>query len=386
MNGIVSLISDFSVNCVLEGGRISLAHLMEFSNFVDVYVLENIIYVDVSAKDVTYAAFDDDITCPLRKLEENKLTNAVFAVSDSTRALYDWTPSLAFDMNSYDYWLKLSKIDKDKVPSVLSHSGEYKERNGLLVSSRRLEGYIRLTLEELSKSSLTLLPSSRNLLPFLDVFHQFDTPALLMYRELASQHREKVEKKILPLIRPRKVYLPPLLTVLLSRCETPSDIPQRLIELRSELQDFREGVNNWFNEFDKAVTIKEQIEVRDEFDDAISTMSKRFADTRESFYKEMAGAMIEGLEELDPKKALAKPAFMLLKEGLTNVVPDKLVTRRFTGLIDLMDQALRVKDNNQLLRKVFGERLDITQNEITNVRKYRQNILSKFDYDFPMPT
>ena len=385
MNGIVSLISDFSVSCVLEGGRINLAHLMEFSNFVDLYVLENDVYVDVSAKDVTYLAFGDDKTCPLRKLQENKLTNAVFAVSDSTRAIYDATPSLSFDINSYDYWLKLSKNDKDKVANVLSHSGEYKERNGLLISSKRLEGYIRLTLEELSKSSLTLMPSPRNLLPFLDVFHQCDTPALEMYRELASRHREKV-KGILSWMRPRKVYLPPLLKVLLSRCEKPSDIPKRLIELRGELQDFREGVNERLNEFDKAINDKEKIEVRDEFDDAISTMSKKFGETRISFYKELIGSMLEGAEDGDPQKILTKPAFKLLEEVFSNIVPDKLMTRRFTGLVDLMDQALNVGDNNQLLRKIFGEKLDISQQEITNVRKYRQNILSKFNFDFPMPT
>jgi predicted DNA-binding protein len=386
MNGIVSLISDFSVSCVLEDGRISLAHLMEFSNFVDLYVLENDVYVDASAKDVTYLAFGDDKTCPLHKLEDNKLTNAVFAVSDSTRALYDWAPSRAFDINSYDYWLKLSKNDKDKVPNVLSHSEEFKERNGLLVSSKRLEGYIRLTLEELSKSSLTLMPSSRNLLPFLDVFHQIDTPALLMYRELASQHREMVEKKILPFIRPRKVYLPPLLTVLLSRCEKPTDIPRRLIELRGELQDFREGVNNWLTEFDKATSLKEKIEVRDEFDDAISTMSKRFRETRTTIIKELIGSALEGVEDGDYKKIITKPAFRLLEEGITNIIPDKLMTRRFTGLVDLMDQALKVKDNMQILEKVFGEKLDISQQEITNVKQYRKNLASKFNLDVPMPT
>lgn len=386
MKGIVSLVSDFSVSCVMEGGRISLAYLMEFSNFVDLYVLENDVYVDVSARDVTYLAFNDDKTCPLHTLPESKLTNAVFAVSDSTRAIYDATPARSFDLTSYDYWLNLSKNEKERIPKVLSDSDEYWRRNGLLISSKRLENYIRLTLEELSNNaSLTLMPSPRNLLPLLDVFNQCDTPAQWMYRELASQHREKVEG-ILALIRPRKVYLPPLLKVLLSRCEKPSDIPQRLIELRGELQDFREGVNEWLNEFDKATSDKEKIEVRDEFDDAISTMSKKFGETRISFYKELIGSMLEAAADGDPQKILTKPAFKLLEEVFSNIIPDKLVTRRFTGLVDLMDQALNVGDNNQLLRKVFGEKLDISQQEITNVRKYRQNILSKFNFDFPMPT
>ncbi|MCL4275067.1 MAG: hypothetical protein KJZ77_14455 [Anaerolineales bacterium] len=385
MNGIVSLISDFSVSCVLEGGRISLAHLMEFSNFVDLYVLENEVYVDISAKDVTYLAFGEDKTCPLRKLQENKLTNAVFAVSDSTRALYDWAPSLSFDINSYDYWLKLSKNDKDKVPGILSHSGEYKERNGLLISSKRLEGYIRLILEELSKSSLTLMPSSRNLLPLLDAFHEFDLPALKIYRELASQHRKKVEG-FHSLIRPRTIYLPPLLTILLSRCEKSSDIPRRLIEMREELHEFREGTQEWSNEIEKAKSLKEKVEIYDDLEDAISTMSKKFGNTRASFIKELAGSVIDALEELDPKKVLTNPAFMLLKEVLTNVIPDKLVTRRFTGFIDLMDQALQIEGNNQILRKVFGEKLDISQEEVTSVKKYRQNLISKYNFDFPMPT
>lgn len=385
MKGIVSLISDFSVNCVMEGGRISLAHLMEFSNFVDLYVLEDDIYMDVSSKEVTFAPYNEDKDCPLRTLPENKLSNAVFSVSDSTRAIYDASPTRSFDLDSYDYWLKLSKNDKDKVSKILSNTEEYWGRNGLLVSSKRLENHIRLTLEELSKTSFTLMPSPRNLVPFLDVFHQLDTPALLMYRDLVSQHRQQMDK-VFSLLRPRKVYLPPLLTVLLSRCEKTSDIPFKLIELRGELKDFRVGIANWFEEFEKADSFKEKIEVRDDFDDAISTMSKKFGDTRTSFYKEMLGSALEGVEDGDPKKILTKPLFKLLEEGVTNFLPDKLASRRFTGLVDLMDQALKVEDNNAILKKVFGKKLDISQKEITSVRKYRQSLVSKFNLDVPMPT
>lgn len=387
MTGIVSLISDFSVNCVMEGGRITLAHLMEFSNFVDLYVFEDKVYVDVSAKDVTYAAFNEDKDCPLHALREDKLANAVFSVSDLTRAIYDATPSRSFNLSSYDYWLNLSKDEKEKVSGILSNSGDYWERHGLLISSKRLEKYVGLTIEELSKTSLTLMPSPRNLIPFLDGFNQCTTPAisaLSAYTELASQHRKKV-KKILDSIRPRTIYLPPLLTVLLSRCEKPSDIPQRLIELRGELQDFRLGINKWFNEFDKAASYKEKGEVQEEFDDALFTMSKKFGETRAAFYKEVIGAILEGAEDGDIKKVIAKPAFKLLEEGITNFIPDKLMTRRFTGLVDLMDQALKIEGNNQLLGKVFKEKLAISQAEITNVRKYRHNLVTKYNFDSPIP-
>jgi len=383
-SGVVSLISDFSVNCVLEGGRISLAHLIEFSHFIDLYVLEDLIYIDAASKSVGLASLSVDQDCPFRELPGGNLTEAVFQVSDSTRAIYDCSEvKYSFSMDGYDYWLHLRDAEKSKVPEWYGNV-KYFSRDALLIESRRLTESINTALDEVAKTRLTLVPSSRNLLPFLDVFHQMETPTQLIYRQLTASQR-KLVAEVQALTRPRTVFLPPLLSVLLNRCETASDILPRLCELRLELKDFRQSISNWFKTFDEAATIREKMQIREELERSINSVIQKFHSDRLGFYKEIAANFIEGAGEGDLKKALVKPTLTLLKKGATTALPDLLATRRLTGLVGLMDEALRVNDYSSQLTRIFGERLDISQREISHAKQYRQQIISKYGFDIPAP-
>src|ERR1022692_4621345 len=254
-SGVISLLGSFSIGCVLEGGRVSLAHLIEFAHFVDLYVLEDVIYLDAADKDVFLAAVSSYEDCPFKELPDGKLTDAIFDISRDTLAIYDCAEvNSSFSMDGYDYWLQLSEQERGAVcPSPLDVT--YFSRDYLLMASLRMTKCIDVALEELAKTRLTLMPSTRNLLPFLEVFHQAETPAQLLYRKLSASHRELIDD-VQALLRPRTVYLPPLLSILLKRCETAADIVPRLRELRSEYADFRKSIAEWFKTLDGASTMK----------------------------------------------------------------------------------------------------------------------------------
>lgn len=390
MDGVISLVSDFSIDCTLNG-RVSLAHLMEFSHFVDLYVLEDNVHFDDCARSVNLTAFDDDPDSPLRTLESENLSRlelAVGQISDYTRSIYDASPTnFSFSMGSYDYWTVLSKEDKRAIPTPAEIVGKtnWRDRTALLASSNALHLNIEIALEELSKTAFTIMPSSRNLIPFLEVFHQMDTPALLLYNRIAGAHRKSMED-VMALARPRTIYLPPLLSVLLSRCESRSDIPKRLIELRAEFTDFRRSIRKWFDQLDRAESVREKIEIREELDDAFSSLVKHYEYKREGFYKQIAGAFVSAAEEGDIKKMLVKPAFAVIKEGVTTLLPEALSVRRFTGLINLMDEALSVERYSSLLGRVFGDSIDISQREITEAKRYKQYVQSKYQIGPPFPS
>ena len=386
-SGIISLLSDFSIGCVLEGGRVSLAHLIEFAHFIDLYVLEDVIYLNSSSRQVSLEALAPYEDCPFKELPDNRLSLTISYISDNTREIYDCAKvNCSFSMDGYDYWLRLSDEEKAKIPRCYPPEGiRYFSRDYLLFASRELTEHIDFALEELAKTRLTLMPSPRNLLPFLEGFQQVETPAQLVYGRLTASQRQLVDD-VQSLIRPRTVYLPPLLSILLKRCESAADIIPRLRELRFEYADFRRDVAEWFRTLDEASTIREKIQIREGLERSIHAVVEKLHSDRLGFYKELAGTAIEAAGEGELKKALMKPAFALLKKGVIAVAPDYLAAKRFTGLVGLMNEALEVNGYGPLLRRVFGDRLDVSQREITDAKKYRKEIISRYGFDCPVPS
>jgi len=381
MSNTISLISAISIDFVLSGeARVSLAHLVEFSHFVDLYVLEDKFYVTPSSIKVNYFKyFSNDSHYPLRPLRENSpLEDAVFEIDDETMWIYNAAPkNFTFSTESYEFWLNESS--RREVPQKYPYApGKPYDRAFLLYASQGLHSGIEKALEAVSQSKETLVPSTRNLLPFLSVFHEFDTPAMRLYRSLADIHRVNVQE-VMTLLRPRSVYLPPLLTVLLKRCKTPSDLAPRLIELRSELQDFRNTVSAWLNRLDQASSMKDKFAISSELQSATVSLTTKYSSERNTgIYKELAGAIIDAAEEGNLTKVFTKPTFTLIKRGITDIAPELLNLQRFTGITRIIDEAFDSPDQRYLLSRVFGDRLDISQKEITELKKYQKFMETKY--------
>jgi len=216
MSGIISLVNEFSISCVLEAGsRVSLTHLMEFSSFFDLYVLEEKIYFTSLQKELAFHHLDDDKKSPIFTLPASILEHDVEWISTHTDHLYDAaSEKFTFSIDSYDYWLTLTESEKNKIPEHHG-DGDPLDRMSLLIESRYLDNAIRQAIENLGETEYTLMPSPRNMIPFLSAFHQINTPAMLLYNKISDYHKLKVED-VLSLVRPRTLYLPPLLTVLTS--------------------------------------------------------------------------------------------------------------------------------------------------------------------------
>jgi hypothetical protein len=395
MNGVVSIISGRSVGSffmadasMVERGSITLAYLMEFSHFVDLYVLEDRVYFSDFDRSMYLYPMEDFPDSPILTLPNvgEQLDGAIFGVSGSSRNLLNETHGV-FSTRLYDYWLRLSPKEREAVPNVSRRRNKKSLTNQdyQLITSRAVQFFVERTLEWLGKTTLTIIPSPLTLLPFLDVFHQMDTPAFAIYNKVAAEHRKSVED-IIALIRPRTIYLPPLLSILFSRCETREEIPYRLHELRDEFTDFRKAVKKWFNQLDQAASLREKIEIRNELDEAINGLIKLYEYKRKGFYKQVAGAFISAVEEGDVKKMILKPTFAVLKEGVTAILPEMISVRRFTGMIDLMEQALNVENYSNLLNKLFGEYLNISQREITEAKRYHHFLQSKYDLGLQFPS
>jgi hypothetical protein len=279
----ISLISDLNVNFVIRGGRVSLANLIDFSNFVDLFVLEDSIYTDESAMKVSFSeGFENYIDFPFRTIENEKLSSLVCNISDQTRMLYDCSPvNYTFSIESYDYWLSLNSTEKEKINSgeinklifekLRIHNGKLTPEdthNWLLSTSKEMEKSLINLLEEVGRTYLSIMPSTRNLIPLLDSFYQIETPIFKLYNEISERHKEMAEK-ILEFQRPRAIYIPPLLSILMNRCENRNEIPFRLMELRDEFIGLRIEMYNWQTEMNQKLCFKDQVGLRDELDNSL---------------------------------------------------------------------------------------------------------------------
>ena len=94
---------------------------------------------------------------------------------------------------------------------------------------------------------------------------------------------------------------------------------------------------------------------------------------------------LDAAEDSDPVKPATKPAFAIVRHGMQAIPPDVWTTRRFTGLVDLLDEALRIEDYSSLLARIFGDSLDISQGEIAEARRYRDAIMSGYGFEWRSP-
>lgn len=357
---------------------------MEFSHFVDLYVLEDSFYVSKVDLDLQYEVFKQDQNCPIHIIQNERLSYSVSNIGSVILDIYDAAPiNHSFSLDSYEYWL--NEASRRDVPEQrFAERGVY-SRADLLYASHSLQKLIDVALEEAAKTKATLIPSPRSLLPFLAAFHEFDTPALNIYRAVADVHQIEIES-VKRLLRPRTVYLPPLLSVLLSRCSSKDEIATRLIELRQELADFRATTAQWLYDLDATSSWQDKIAISREIQEVTNTLTKKFSKRRIGFYKELTGSVIEAAEDGSLTKMVTKPALKLLSKGITEIAPDLLQLRRFTGLIGLFDEAFAKLDHGSLLCRIFGDQLDISQKEVTEARKYREKMMSLYNISIPQPT
>lgn len=381
---LITLVDTFSIESILTG-RLSLAHLMEFSSFVDLYVLEDSVHLEQTSLDIELPAFREDPDSPLRPLPRDALASAVGKVSENTLLIYNAAPiERTFSLASYDYWLKLDTHSRKQALDNLPERLDYFGASGLIHASHDMEINVGHVLRLISGTAYTVLPSARNLIPFLEAFHHIETPALRLYAGLSKSHRDHLAD-LLALVRPRPIYLPPLLSVLLSRCASREDIPRRLAELRQEHGSFRSDISSWLRELDACNSLKEKVQVTDELVKAAASMSRLYENKRPTFYREVAGAALDAALDGDPIKMLTKPAFAVVKKGMEQVIPDMFSTRRFTGFMDLYEDTLRVEDYFSSLTRLFGSQLDISQGEVTQARAFQNLLKSRYSIGTPLP-
>lgn len=167
---------------------------------------------------------------------------------------------------------------------------------------------------------------------------------------------------------PIRLYIPPIVAVLLDRCSSTSDIPDELLKLRKEFSGYRRKFTEYEQKIKNAnnLSLEETVKVKVELNKAMRLAIKsEFKDTSTSILREI------------PKFFDITLGPDLIPSGSTNIlyvltkgtqrVNDWWTKRRVVYLLDMKKKMYKIRNYDKLFEKVFRQRL--THDQIINLNE-----------------
>lgn len=167
-----------------------------------------------------------------------------------------------------------------------------------------------------------------------------------LYKRIADIHKVKVDE-LVSYGYSIDIYLPPLLSIFLSRCEKPKDIPRLLGDFREEFSPLRDNVAKYFDASDSELPLREHFEAVKQYKDILNRLSNE--------------------TDIEKKKSKVYQIWDVVKKGdgfsiLTGILDlliqhdTERVRKRTTGQIsNILDKSLNVKNYGRLVSRIFGE-------------------------------
>jgi len=185
------------------------------------------------------------------------------------------------------------------------------------------------------------------------------TYALLLsaYQELSNSLRKDLGNYE-EYIGTRVLFIPPILSIILSRSSRPSDIPEVFLELREQFKDLREYLRVYqHNLRDRKQPIGKSLKAVDELEKSLKKLSKRHKETGTLLISEWHDALsllpdASSLEDIDT--SITK---LILKKPIEWAV-HKIRNRKLMPLFNLRRDFYKIKDYTHLIQKVFAVNID----------------------------
>lgn len=178
-------------------------------------------------------------------------------------------------------------------------------------------------------------------------FFPGEVPSVDLYARIADIHRVKVEE-LLKFTGYRQVPIPPLASILLSRCRGREDIPDQIRMLRAEFQGLRDAGRSHQEQLEAASSLDEQFRVMEEFNEFWEAFARKTKHkTTRLIYR-----IWDVIKEGDPWKIVTKSV-----DRLAAWDQDRAILNRYKGLMDIWRLTRNIPPvQRQLLdvERVFG--------------------------------
>lgn len=345
--------------------------LYSLNTFVEAYVLTDSIYIsytDTYHLNLASPAFPDGRPI-ISMLIEDGILRTIFESSDHLRddtgvVIYTFEVAEGKTIETDNEWFNKyrSEIDRQYLSELIPSYdiGTVPEKTPLLIlggakGTRR--SAVVMAERDVSKCihSVLSLSSGSRLHPALPLyaakaqanFFSAHTPSISLYTQLANIHNVRVEE-LLKYRGYREIPIPPLASILLSRCKAHTDIPAQLKKLRSEFQDLRDAGRLHEQRLENASSIGEQLDIMAEFDELWDVFSKKTKHkTTRLIYR-----VWDIVKEANPLKWLTKTVdhFAVWEQN-------QFILNRYKGLMDIWHLTRKIPPVQSQLRdveRVFG--------------------------------
>lgn len=146
----------------------------------------------------------------------------------------------------------------------------------------------------------------------------------------------------------KPIYIPPLMSILLGRCRSREEIPDKIIELREEFKGFREMATKYENAICGAPTLGEKIDILDEFEEARTILIEKM-NLKKHHTKIVYRAW-------DIVKS-GKPIQVIISaiDQLIDSLKERMILSRVDSFLDLWNEVRQIRGYDSLIQNVFRE-------------------------------
>lgn len=176
---------------------------------------------------------------------------------------------------------------------------------------------------------------------FVDVF----------YKRLKDT-RSRLLQELSELQQPWRHSVPPLTSILLQRCRTRDDLPMELIKLRDEFKCLRQPLTEFQKEFEEAPTIREKLELKNDFQNSLDLFTRKAKMGRKRIVKVLIDFALDEADSV-VRKDLTGPVSLLMRK-----VADYVYSRRLrpwvNSFLDLHNRSLEIGEEAEHYERILG--------------------------------
>ena len=192
---------------------------------------------------------------------------------------------------------------------------------------------------------------------FIDIF----------YKQL-KEVRDKQITALLDLEQPWIYNLPPLTTILLQSCRKVEDLPTELIKLRGEFRNLRESLTKYQKSYEEAVTIKDKLELKREFQNSIDLFMKKVTRSKRRIMKTIVDFTVDQSDSIIRKDFVGPTKTVLGK--LVEYIHERKLYPWLNSFLHMYDESISIESDLNLYKKIFG---DVNLDNFDELKLFAQN-------------
>lgn len=332
------------VNNLLHGSTATVMDIHILSSFVEAVVLSDYIVrafnqIDIQNMKYVQKHFIDnnilhdlkpEIVNPYRITMRGNSAFAYYVRDDLAKTI------LSFDMPD--------ALVNDSAAEII------KLRDAMFAKMRTYDNFVKYIPEEIedlikiARSFEMDFVTCPEWLPFVYPNETTTSISFRLYNEIAKLHKLKIEN-LIEISRPKAIYIPPLLSIVLQRCKSRENFLDVLLDVRQEYTSYRDSANIMQDQMSCSETIGEQLRILAEYESSIKALANKIDRPKPRLLQIVWNAF---------KKTTPNGIVTEALDNLYQCDIERQRLNRVEGFFDIWSSAMNVESYFNQIERVFG--------------------------------